>query len=371
MGEKIMGLQGKNTMDEVNARLQLIIDIHFDSDGGSPYWIEKAKVLGLNARKDILNLADLVLLGPMDEAALAERQIEDFIPRSILHRKEDFIFAETAGTTGKPKFAVHLAEEFHEAFIVPFIKAAHRIHFPQRVNWLFIGPTGPHIIGKAARASARALGSPDVFTVDFDPRWAKKLMQGSFAYNRYLEHIESQAMRVIEIQDISVLFSTPAVLEGLADKITAQKRLKIRGIHLGGMSASSEFMNKLKYSFPNAVVLSGYGNTLFGMMPQLDYNESTGFDYYPHGNRLAVQIVEYNPETDIRNIDRPVDYGQRGKVLIHRLDQVQFIPNMIERDTAVRIMSAEDTTGDGFCLDGIRDPQPIVNENLKPVIGLY
>jgi thienamycin biosynthesis protein ThnN len=352
-------------------RLQQITELHFDAATGSRYWIEKAKQLGIDACKEIRCIDDLSLLGPMEETALSERPIEDFIPQSLMHKKQDFIFAETAGTLAEPKFAVHLAEEFQTAFIDPFVKAAGRVDFPKKVNWLFVGPTGPHIIGKAARHCAKAMGSPEVFTVDFDPRWAKKLVQGSFASKRYLEHVESQAMRILDVQDIAVLFSTPAVLESLAEKISFKKRNAIQAIHLGGMSASNEFMKKLKASFANAVVLSGFGNTLFGMMPELSYRSENGFDYYPHGQRLWVQIAEMNEENEIHWPIRNVEYGRRGRIVIHRLDQIQFIPNMIERDTAIRIPAMPEAIEDGFVLDGLRDPQPIVNESMKPVIGLY
>ena len=327
--------------------------------------------MGIDARQEIRCIEDLSLLGPMEESALSERPIEDFIPKSLMHRKPGFIFAETAGTLARPKFAVHLAEEFQTAFIDPFVKAAVRVDFPKQVNWLFVGPTGPHIIGKAARGCAKAMGSPDIFTVDFDPRWAKRLVQGSFGSKRYLEHVESQAMRILEVQNIEVLFSTPAVLDSLSKKISDKNRLHIRGIHLGGMSASSELMAKLVDTFPNAVVLSGYGNTLFGMMPQLDYDETTGFDYYPFGNRLVVQVVEYDEENDVQCWNKCVEYVQRGQVLVHRLDEVQFIANMAERDTAVRIEPRGDAASDGLMLDGVRDPMPIINESMKPVIGLY
>lgn len=355
----------------INQRLQQIIGLHFDAATGSRYWIEKEKQLGIEACKEIRCIDDLSLLGPMEEVALSERPIEDFIPQSLMHRKQDFIFAETAGTLADPRFAVHLAEEFQTAFIDPFIKAANRVGFPKRVNWLFVGPSGPHIIGKAARCCAKAMHSPDVFTVDFDPRWAKKLVQGSFASKRYLEHVESQAMRILDVQDIAVLFSTPAVLEGLAEKISSRKRDAIQAIHLGGMSASSDFVKKLKVSFANAVILSGFGNTLFGMMPELFYSLENGFDYYPHGHRLWVQIAETNEENEICWPIKTVEYGQRGRIVIHRLDQIQFIPNMVERDTAVRIPARPEAIKDGFVLDGLRDPQPIVNESMKPVIGLY
>ena len=242
---------------------------------------------------------------------------------------------------------------------------------PPRCRWLFVGPTGPHIIGRAARCCAKALDAGDVFTVDFDPRWAKKLLAGSFAAQRYLEHVEDQALHVLAVQNIGVLFSTPAVLSSLAQKIDEAKRLAIKGIHLGGMCAGAEFMDKMNELFPNAVVLSGYGNTLFGMMPQLRYERQTGFDYFPYGHRLIVRMIPAAAPDETADINSCVEYGHRGQLLIHRLDEMQFIANLLERDTAIRLESNRDTAADGFVLDGLRDPQPIIDEKTKPSIGLY
>lgn len=354
----------------ITARLEHVLRIHFDAQRGTPYWLEKQHELGIDAVGRIQTIEDLALFGPMDERALAERPIEDFIPRA-LRNHNDYLLAETAGTLGRPKTAVHRADEFEAAFITPFVKAAGRAGFPQGGHWLFLGPTGPHIIGRAARRCAAALRAGDAFTVDFDPRWAKKLPAGSFAAQRYLAHIEEQALAVLVVQNIDVLFVTPAVLSSLAGKITAAKRLAVRGIHLGGMAASADFMERTAEQFPNAVILSGYGNTLFGMMPQLRYSHETGFDYFPHGDRLVAGLVPLGKDGDKPDIAARVDYGQRGRVLVHRLDEMQFLPNLLERDTAVRIPPEPDAASDGFRQDGLRDPQPIVSETIKPAIGLY
>ena len=354
----------------MSRKLERILRIHFDEDTGAPYWLEKQKELGLDIVKSVRCIEDLSILGPMDEEALATRPVEDFIPR-IFPADDDYILAETAGTLGTPKFAVHRIDEFRSAFVIPFVKTAKRIAFPHRCHWLFVGPTGPHIIGRAARYCARALDAGDVFTVDFDPRWAKKLLAGSFAARRYLEHVEAQALRVLSVQNIGVLFSTPVVLSSLADKMDETKRSAIKGIHLGGMCAGAEFMEKMNELFQNAVLLSGFGNTLFGMMPQLRYDRQTGFDYFPHGHRLVVRVVPTTAPDETVDINSCVEYGQRGQLLIHRLDEMQFIANLLERDTAIRIEPNPDAAEDGFVLDGIRDPQPIINETTKPSIGLY
>jgi hypothetical protein len=351
-------------------RLEHIIRIHFNKDTGAPYWLDKQKELGIDVVKNVRSVEDLSILGLMDEDALAMRPIEDFIPRLYLSDK-DYILAETAGTLGRPKFAIHRRDEFRAAFVTPFVKAAERAAFPSRCHWLYIGPTGPHVIGRAARHCADALEAGDVFTVDFDPRWAKKLSAGSFAAQRYLEHIQEQAMRVLAVQNVGVLFSTPAVLDGLAEKMSEAKRRAIQGIHLGGMRADAEFMDKMSELFPDAVILSGYGNTLFGMMPQLRYDRQTGFDYFPNGYRLIVRVVRAGLSNETVNLDSCVDYGHRGQLVVHRLDEMQFIANMVERDTAIRLEPRPDAAKDGFLLDGIRDPQPIINEKTKPEIGLY
>jgi hypothetical protein len=307
----------------------------------------------------------------MDELALATRPIEDFIPRSLLSRRSELIVAETAGTLGRAKFGVHRRDEFHAAFIEPFIAAAKRVAFPRGLNWLFIGPSGPHIIGKAAVACANAMGSPDPFTIDLDPRWAKKLPPDTFGWRRYLEHVEAQAMTIIESQNVGVLFSTPIVLQSLASRIGDRGRNEIRGIHLGGVSVSPQQRELFADKFPNAVILSGYGNSLFGMMPELAFSAAQGFAYYPHGARLIVRIVPSDGGSAEDRLQEDAPYGQRGQVVISRLDETQLIVNLMERDSAIRVSPPPSAFPDGFCTDGVGDPRPIVNHVLKPTVGFY
>jgi len=365
-------MKATTRMEEpATAQLQRVIAIHFDPEGGAPYWLAREAQLGIDARRSIRRIEDLAVFGPMDADALATRPVEDFLPRSRLARRPEFLLAETGGTLGRPKFAVHRADEFHAAFVEPFVIAAARAGFPREENWLFAGPTGPHIIGRAAGACARALGSPDPFRVDFDPRWAKALAEGSFARERYLRHIAAQALNVIETQRVGVIFSTPPVLRRLGEAMPALKRAAVKGIHLGGLSVAHDFRAWLAATFPAAVVLSGYGNTLFGMCPELAFDPQAGIDYYPWGVRSVFALVEPAAGGEAVAPDRVVPYGERGQVCVHRLDETQFIPNMIERDAAVRIPPRADAAASGFLQDGLRDPRPLVQETARPAIGLY
>ena len=360
-----------HSIEGLNERLSRILAIHFDSDGGSPYWLDRQAALGIDALSEIRSVSDLPKLGPMDETALATRPVEDFIPRLLLYRRSELLIAETAGTLGRAKFCIHRRNEFHEAFIAPFVAAAQRVRFPRELNWLFIGPSGPHIIGKAAAACANVMGSPDPFTIDLDPRWAKKLLPGSFGWRRYLGHVETQAMTIIESQQVGVLFSTPIVLESLAGHMESSKRGDIRGIHLGGVAVSAQQRELFAEKFPNAVILSGYGNSLFGVMPELAYSPTEGFDYYPHGTRLSVRIVPIDGGSADERLQQDVPFSQRGQVVISRLDETQLIVNMMERDSAIRVPPLLSARSDGFSLDGVRDPKAIVNHLLKPAVGFY
>ncbi len=357
--------------EALNERLARIIAIHFDPQGGTPYWLERQRALAIDAQHQVRGAADLAVFGPMDQEALARRPVEDFIPRSLLHRRPEFMLGETAGTLGRPKYAVHRRDEFHRAFVEPFLAAAARVGFPRGLNWLFIGPSGPHIIGKAANACANAMAAPDCFTIDLDPRWAKKLPSDSFGLRRYVAHLEEQALTILDSQHIGVIFSTPVVLESLIQHMDEAHRQVIRGIHLGGLSVSAAQHDLFRRAFPNAVILSGYGNTLFGMMPELAYAADEGFSYYPHGQRLIVRVVPLDGENDRDRLHHDVPYGERGQVVISRLDETQLILNMMERDSAVRLPSPTAAANDGFVSDGVQAPQPIANQSLKPAVGLY
>jgi hypothetical protein len=359
------------TTAALEERLRRVVALHFDPRDGSAYWLQRAVELKLDAVGALRTIDDLARLGPMDKSALQQRPVEDFVPRKFHALKREWIVGETGGTLGRSSFAVHREDEFHAAFVVPFVSACRRVGFPCGLNWLFIGPSGPHVIGKAARACARALESMDPFSVDFDPRWARKLPPGSVARERYLAHIEAQALDVLRTQDVGVLFATPPVLESLAEKIEPARRAEIRGIHFGGMAVQTALREKLRDLFPNAVQISGYGNTLFGVAPELNFSAATGIDYFAHGTRLVYRVVDTGIKDECERISSRVDYDRRGQVLVHRLDETQFVPNMLERDSAVRVAPPPDAAADGFALDGLRDPQPIVDAGVKPALGLY
>lgn len=316
--------------DRLNARLQRVLAMHFDPRGGSTWWFDRAKALGIDPLREVRSTDDLKHFGSMTAADLCERPLLDYIPRALHGEIDRFIVGQTGGTTGGPAnspWTAYRQDEFEEAFIHPFHIAAEHVGFPRGGTWLYAGPSGPHVIGKVVRALAAGMGAGDPFSVDFDPRWAKKLPEGSFAMSRYLDHVIEQALAIINRQPVTVLFTTPIVLRHLASAMTEAQRMAIRGVHYGGMALDSDDLADFQSRvFPNAVHLSGYGNTLFGCCLELNVQPNRTPEYFPYGARLLFDVVplDASTQTDVRT----------GRVRFTRLDESMLIVNMLERDVA-------------------------------------
>jgi thienamycin biosynthesis protein ThnN len=324
----------------LDEHVRRIVGIHFQARDGAPYWLERQTVLGLDAIAEVRGARDLERLGPMDEGALRDRPLFDFVPRSQRGRLVGAIVTETGGTSGPPKRTVFSRDEFHEAFIEPFVRVAEFTGFPRGALWLWVGPSGPHIIGQAAAACAAALGSPQPFSVDFDPRWFRKLPPDSLARVRYMDHLLNQAIHILEREPVTVIFTTPAVLARLAEKTSGPQRECIRGVHYGGMRVEPDLFRAAQQEwFPNAVHLAGYGNSLFGVCMEFGGSVDRPLRYYPFGLRHAARVTA------------------EGRICMSRLDPTVLIANLHERDAATPL-AAPGHGPPGFG-PGIEDPRPI------------
>jgi len=340
-------------------RLARVLAEHFDPGWGSAWWLDRAAELGFDPRREIRTLADLARLPAVPASALAELPVEHFVPRRHHASRSEWILSETGGTTGPPARSVFLPAEFEEAFVAPFVAAAERMGFPRERSWLYLGPSGPHVIGKAARACARALGAMDPFSVDLDPRWARRLPPASLARRRYTEHVIGQALPILESQEVGVLFATPPLVAALGERLGGTLRGRIRGIHLGGMAADETFWKQLgERWFPDAVVLGGYGNSLAGVCPQLEPTGPDGPEYFPHGDRLVLELVGATG-------------SGRGRVRFHRLDRSALLPGMLERDAAGLAVRERTGPDDPFQTRGVRDPRPAEEASAVSTESLY
>jgi len=347
-------------------RLRDLLALHFHPEHGCAYWLGRQERLGWDVCDRVRTPDDLWLLGPTPLDDLRRFPLRAFIPRSfheILHR---FVVGETAGTSGEPRATAYRDDEFEEAFVTPFLLAAGAAGFPRGLPWLWVGPSGPHVIGKAVRELARRTGSMDPFSLDFDPRWAKKLADGSMGRRRYLDHVIGQALDVLEREEIGVLFTTPPALEALARRMSDRRREAIRGVHYGGMSIAPAAVNAFREAFPNAVHLAGYGNTLFGVVMEVADGPREAMDYYPLTERVRFHITEGDDWPP-----RPVARGERGCVIFDRLDESCLLVGVAERDEATRVAPSAAARALGGRADGLRDPGPPAVGAVKLQLGLY
>jgi hypothetical protein len=348
-------------------RLRDLLALHFHPEHGSRYWLRRQETLGWDVRDRVRSLDDLWQLGPTPTQDLRRFPIRDFIPRGLHWQLPRFVIGETAGTSGRPCATAYRDDEFQAAFVEPFLVVARAAGFPEGLPWLWVGPSGPHIIGKAVRELARQTGSADPFSVDFDPRWAKKLADGSLARRRYLDHVTAQALDVLEREEIGVLFTTPPALAALTQCMTNRQRESIRGVHYGGVCVSAAAFNVFRAALPNAVHLAGYGNTLFGVVMEVADGERRHLDYFPLTDRLRFHVVDHAGGWPPAARSR----GDTGRVAFDRLDECCLLVGVIERDEAERIAPSEEALALGNGADGLRDPRPPTTLVGKLQTGLY
>lgn len=337
-----------------------VLALHFDPDRGSPYWLERQQQLGFDVRQEIRSREDFHRLGPMDVSALRTRPVTDFIPRALHGDLAQYLLSETGGTTGDPCRRVFSAQEFENAFIGPWLKAVNEHGFPLQGRWLFVGPGGPHIIDRSARYMARSLGNLEPFTVDCDVRWIKRQAKGSMGFKLYMDHVLAQAMNIIDHQQIDTLFTTPPLLVALAALMQPEQRERIRGIHTGGMHLDPQTASKLHSQFPQAVILPGYGNSLFGVTfpVRRDSPQLAGEPLFPLPGMEQEDVFQVGdpalwlqlapiPENEQvpQDFIRCVAPGQRGRVIVHRLDPSFLLVNLAERDTAIAVICPDGEVG--------------------------
>jgi hypothetical protein len=361
---------GSSTADR-DARLCDLLSLHFHPEHGSAYWLKRQQQLGCDVRDRVRTEDDLWLVGstPLDD--LRRFPLQEFIPRAFHGQLHRFVTGETAGTSGEPRATAYRDDEFRAAFINPFLRVARATGFPRGQHWLWVGPSGPHVIGKAVRELAHRTGSMDPFSVDFDPRWAKRLSDGSLARQRYLDHVTGQALDVLAREEIGVICSTPPALDALAKRMTDRQRDGIRGIHYGGLSMTAETLNHFREVFPQAIHLSGYGNTLFGVVMEVADTQRLALDYFPLSERVRFSVVPWTDGAPGAWPPAAVGRGCRGQVVFDRLDESCLLVGVQERDEAELVAPSEEAVALGGSADGLRDPGPPAALAGQIQLGLY
>src|SRR3990172_12073681 len=87
--------------EALDAWVREVVSWHFDPATGCPFWIDYARKLGWDPRREIAGFDDLKHLGPFEDEWLRGGPVGRWGPRGLTG-KPVYVF-ETGGTTGIPK----------------------------------------------------------------------------------------------------------------------------------------------------------------------------------------------------------------------------------------------------------------------------
>jgi phenylacetate-coenzyme A ligase PaaK-like adenylate-forming protein len=343
-----------------------IVAWHFNPEAGTPFWLEKAKTLGFDPRKEIQVFSDLDKFGLFEDEWLRGGPVRRWVPKA-LQNKPIYVF-ETGGTTGIPKSRV-VVDDFRIDYEM-FSDTLPDKYFPKGSNWLMLGPSGPRRLRLAVEHLCQHRGGI-CFCVDLDPRWVIKLIKKGWMEHlkAYQEHVIDQALTVLSANhEIKCMFTTPKLLDALAARLekdgssVAQKG--ITGVFCGGTEMTSQWIRFAIEELlgPGVYIAPTYGNTLMGLaaadMPTPERNYKIA--YYAPEPRAVAQVVDFDDP------DKLVDYGQTGRVMLTTLTKELFIPRFLERDEGEREPPYEK-----YPWDGVSGVRPFRGFAATTTVGVY
>ena len=349
----------QSAQQELDTHVREIIAWHFSPESGCPFWLEWAKK-HFDPRKEVRRFEDLKKFPHFQDEWLRDLQPEVWVPAQF--KGKPFNIFETGGTTGMPKQRIGW-----EDYKVDYSEFSDKIadeHFPRGHYWLMVGPTGPRRLRLAIEHLANIRGS-SCFFIDLDPRWVKKLIASKqFDQARaYLDHVIDQAVTILKHRKVSGLFTTPKLLEALAEKIPLWEA-GIRGVFCGGTTMAPQYVR-----FIVEEVLEGrigfyptYGNTLMGLAASVPLRPEDHFSitYYAPQPRAVLRIVDPNNSAETRG------YGQWGRVELTTLTREFFMPRFLERDEAIRREPRAP-----YAWDGVAEVRPFGALEKNIVEGVY
>lgn len=345
----------------LDAHTRDIVAWHFDPQTGTPFWLEYAKGLKWDPRREIRHYDDLDKFDDFQDEWLREGSVRRWVPKAYADRP--IYTFETGGSTGRPKTRINI-DDFridYEQFSETLSDAA----FPRGADWLMLGPSGPRRLRLAVEHLAQHRGGI-CFGVDLDPRWVTKLVkQGRMdLMHEYKDHVINQGLTLLKAHEtIECLFTTPKLLEALCEKVSLVK-YGIKGVFCGGTQLTAQF-----HRFAREELLEGkidfvptYGNTLMGLACHKPFDPADHYSiiYHPPLPRAMIEVVDPNVPR------RLVNYGELGRVRLTTLTSEFFMPRFLERDEAIRHPPCEK-----YPWDGAGDVRPFSGFAVPIVEGVY
>ena len=345
-----------------DAYLRAAIAWHFGEDTGCTFWLRAARSLNFNPLTDVNTFADLRLF-PNLLNELRSVPIAELIPRGYGSPPPVPQIFESGGTTGAPKRTVQLPD-WIEQVVRWQTEDFDTGGFLHGRDFVCMMPSGPHGVGYFSRLVSQRLGS--VFhAIDLDPRWVKKITarNATCEVSGYVDHLIEQAVHILQTQDVANLHTTPPLLEAIArnDHVANLVNEKIRFTLLSGAHVDLDTLDLLREIFPNTAITMVFGSTMI-LSQAVTRQDGDGepFVFDPRTPYVVFSVVD--PDTG-----EEVPYGQRGQVVMNHISKGMFLPNNLERDSAIRMPGPEGQVG-----DSLSEVKPVAAFEGEPVIeGVY
>ncbi len=314
---------------------------HFHDSTGSPFWLKKKSELKFDPLKEVNCFEDLKKFPIFEDDWLRGGPVNRWIPKGMAG-KPTYVF-ETGGTTGVPKSRVVIDD-----FRIDYELFSHTLpdeYFPKGSNWLMLGPSGPRRLRLAVEHLCQYRGGIS-FCIDLDPRWVVKLIKKGWMEHleEYKKHCIDQAVTILTAgHDIKCMFTTPKLLEALADGLaergTSIPEVGITGIFSGGTEFTPQWTRFCIEEFLGGPPEVGgvymtptYGNTLMGLACSRPVTEADDYTiaYYAPQPRAVVEVVDFDDHTKV------VGYGETGRAKLYTMTKEFFVPGFLERDEGER-----------------------------------
>lgn len=341
-----------------------IIDWHFSPETGTPFWLDYAKNLGWDPRKEVKCYEDLKKFDLFEDDWLRGGPVRKWVPRAY-ENKPVYSF-ETGGTTGVPKSRISI-DDFRIDYEM-FSRTLPDESFPPGANWLMLGPSGPRRLRLAIEHLCQYRGGV-CFCVDLDPRWVIKLIKKGWMEHleAYKKHVIDQALVILKAHDIKCMFTTPKLLEQLAGALENEDssiyESGIRGIFSGGTEFTPQWTRFAMEELIEGVYMTPtYGNTMMGLAcsKPVTPDDKYKISYYAPQPRAVIEVVDPDDPKKV------VDYGDTGRVKLTTLTKEFFTPGFLERDEGEREMPFEK-----YPWDGISGVRPFAKLQGGTTVGVY
>ena len=134
----------------------------------------------------------------------------------------------------------------------------------------------------------------------------------------------------------------------------------VRYILLSGAHVDLDTLDLLREIFPAATITMAFGSTMILSQAVTRTTGDDSFIFDPRSPYVVFWVID--PVTG-----EQVPYGERGQVVMNHISKGMFIPNNLERDTAIRVQGPDGQVG-----DSVSEVAPVATFEGEAVIeGVY